>query len=591
MRFCDLATIPVIVCSSHIGLADENPNDQNICLSYQFGLDNPESSPWIREMYEFLIRNFCACSDSESLRALAKLDLDVSKRSKLDEWKILSNSLVHPACRIFAKRLARRHVRNNRVYFENWYWFDPQSQLEALQNPERRLDNAAYDALVQVANTFIVERLRTQGFSENADVSLFQKFVSYYSDPRRRTAINTQAGNLVCEVLVAQKVYKSDQLCASSIESKCPSSGFPFYPWVTDDARKGDYDRLLLEDCVHSYNVEQIDKDARRCEFNFLAVIQAENKLRPGKGSDEEQLQIEKSQMIEICSEVIFLYSSFGRNPRTEFSGRSVPGCKDCWRRFSYPRKVNRIPFLFYQGMNLICNNLLYFSRKSAGSSVNKGTPATYPQKHEVYNMVAAFVEDVTDMPLGSGDFRAKYNQELLAVLLPVACTILKSNDFKACGTTDAPHSIIVAAFEIPMNNAAIGIHLDFEQIQNIWGFIFRHGGHSGLIALLVASLLTVFTIPSTEDYPQDRIVLQLIDSLHTLGKVDEMMGAAERLVRSPNWKTVVDEAEKLAIENTRPEENPSGWKLIRQTQFYAGHDRTIHNLEYPSHSQINPDQ
>ena len=554
MRFCVLAATPVIVYSSYPGPADENPNDPSRCLSYQFVLDDPRSSPSLREMFVYIIENFCSCSDPESLRALAKLDSDKAKKSNLGEWISLSNSLLQPACRIFAKEFARRNVGNNPIDFLNWYWFDPQSQLEALQNRDRRLDNAAYNALVQVANTFILERLRTQGFSENAHVSLFQKFVSYYTDTKRQ-AIDMQASALVCEVLVSQKVYKSDQLCPSSREFKCPSSGIPFHPWVTDDPRRGDYDRLLLEDCLYSYNVEQIEKDVGKCNFDFLPVIQAENKLRSGEVSDEEQFLIEISEIIDICSEVLFLYSSFGRNPKTAFVGRRVKGCESCWKKFSYPTKENRIPFLYYQGMNLTCYNLLILSRKSAGISAKKGTPAMYPQKYEVYNMISAIVEDVIDIPLGTGVFRTEYNQQLLADLFALACGIL-SNDlrFKACGTADTADMKLLTAFEVPMYMAGLTPNLNLEQRQNIWGFIFRHGGHYGLIAVLVASLLTVLNkTPPTKHKPKDLSVDQLIDSLHEFGKVDEMMSVAERLVKSPNWEIFVDEAEKIALEMTRP--------------------------------------
>ena len=538
-----------------------------------------------RSIAQFNIEKNCKCRDARVLTKFGTLQSKEQAPSLgmyFRQWTLLAQSLESPDCQEFAKQLARGHFKDKQAAIDQWhYWFDPMEDVHRSRPMEKLLNQADYEALVMMATASIDERLKGVVVPE-VPVGFFDKFVSFCKDDGEavKKQLLALTEKLLCEPavfekygpqLIKQRVIRDDITCTRLVV-KCPDSGIPFIPLVTDEKKiKGDYDRILLQDCNLIENVKQIHKDIERAtSLGLLEVIKEENESRSGNGCDEQQLEIEKpqliekccsdqeqfenekSQMIEICSEVLLLYTSFGRNPKDGLFGRSVKSCEECWRKYSYPTKEYPKPFLYYQGLGNTCGYLLYFSRKSAGSSVRKWTPATYPPKHEVYNMMAAIVEDVSDLFLGRNKFRIAYYKNLLEVIFSEICVM----GFKAvCIDRSSITDYFAGFFEnvIILTGLTSDHELNVYLIPKIWGFIFGNGGHSGLVAVAIAVMRSALNIPGTDLITQDMILTTPVFSLHKSQKIDEMLDLAASLVDSLDWEGLVNRAEINALRMTRP--------------------------------------
>jgi hypothetical protein len=548
----------------------EAPDEESLaaaCVRYKS--NQIDSSSFMKRMiariYGITIEKFCNCRDARVLRKFGTLQ-SKKQAPNFRQWTLLAQSLESPDCQEFAKQLARGHFKKNQAAIDQWhYWFDPMEDVLRSRPIEKLLHQAAYEELVMMATASIDERLKGVVVPEGP-VGFFHKFVSYYSEDDGE-AVKKQllalTDKLVCfpadfqkygPQLIAQRVITKDTervitkdfMCSKHLLVKCPDSEIPFIPLVTDEKKiKGDYDRILLQDCNLIENVKRIHEDINWATLDVLEVIKKENKSTSGKGSVQQQFENEKSQMIEICSEVLLLYTSFGRNPKDGLFGRSVEDCEECWRKYSYPTKEYRKPFRYYKGLGNTCGSLLYFSRKSAGSSVSERTPATYPPKHEVYNMMAAIVEDVSDLFLGPNKFRIAYYKKLLEVIFSEICVM----GFEAVCIDLSPITDDFAGYfenVIILTGLTSDLELNVHLIPKIWGFIFGNGGHSGLVAVAIAVMRSALNIPETD-------FTTPVTSLYEFKKIDEMLDLAASLVDSLDWEGLVNRAERNALRMTRP--------------------------------------
>jgi hypothetical protein len=482
--------------------------------------------------------------------------------------------------------------------------FVPQASLTDLRHrgsDAKAIEQRGYEALVNLANSAIDERI-----GKTAEGPLFDKFKAYYLTEEFSSLLNEVAKDIICrstgedlltllkqQGVIAPEVEKttvclqdpmSDSPAHAPVSVTCPIDGTPFQPIAESSSSvKADYDRLLLEDCVYKQNVNQITLDSQRVPVIrfLLQTILEENAERISiattagvtGGSFAEssaltlansqrrsyeiainQLQFELTQMIDICSEVSFIYSSFGRRVIS--------------------REATTIPFLYYQGIASSCYYVLLFSRQSAGKSASKGTPATYPLKAQAYNMVAAIVEDVNAIPLGNPDYIEGFYSHVLERLVAEICRILgpaspvseKRSIFRRIGgkfarprggsiDTDGSCTVMdpdpmawTGLYAFIISTSAIGVHrstdINPQVLPKVWGFIFEHG-HYGLMAVFAACYKELSDMIDDEGQSISGIQIQTaLEIMNTSNKIDAMLDIAQKLVSSPTWKEIVDKIE-----------------------------------------------
>jgi hypothetical protein len=398
----------------------------------------------------------------------------------------------------------------------------------------------------------------------------------------------------------------------AALSYTCPPDGTPFKPidWTQsgkiENRKKMDeaYSRLLLNDCVVIANIRQIALDAPRVKMvatPLFDLIKSENSERSERSENSiqgtrdppssefaeqtasvltedfksseieaDQFKSEVTQMIDICSEVSLVYSSFGRNSNSmlTFTGRSIPDYDEFWKKYSYPKKENIIPFYYNQGMMNVCYYLLFFSRVPASQSSPKGSPATFPSKHQVYNMIAAIVEDVSDMPLGDRDFGSAFYSNLSLNLI--------QSDYQS------GFFAFIDAMGITDFNLEPGV------VALVWKFIFTNG-HHGLMAFIVACFEKLEPAEKENpDFGQHKIT----HALQKFGraKIIETIVLAQSFIGTPDWIRRVDLAECSALEETRPTTCPDLTGLKALVHFSVAREcnlaewRTrVESLEDPS--------
>lgn len=211
----------------------------------------------------------------------------------------------------------------------------------------------------------------------------------------------------------------------------------------------------------------------------------------------------ELTEVIDICSEVSFLYSSFGPTS------------------IELPRLSKKvIPFHYYQGLTTTCYYLLWFSRK--------GVPATYPPKFQVYNMLAAIVENVNGIPLGTQQVVQKYFHELFGILVP------SSPD--AGNETPVGLGLGAGLYSFITNTAGANSAEDnIRALPAVWEFIFTHG-HPGLVAVFLASYNTL-SGTHKEDLEGDLRTAIIKNALEYLTdeEIGTVLAEAEKIIES--WK------------------------------------------------------
>jgi hypothetical protein len=455
----------------------------------------------------------------------------------------------------------------------------PVKLLESLRG-DKKIDQGGYDQLVKHGRDVIQGRVASD--LDFKRLSLIDDFIALFGPvpfPSRlsdavKTLVSFSCASNKSEYvqgkLVKQGVLSKSQDCIKGpliIQgSKCPVDGSPFEPISLDNPRadtsgsladtsksqtqgriptetwlaeiKIKYPQLFLEDCVYSKNIDQIMEDAQGIPIAEILVskIQQENqRKRPffveitGSGFAVRRatelvggfisigtvtwmrnlLISELTQVIDICSEVSFVYSSFGLTT------------------IGLPRLSKKvIPFHYYQGLTTTCYYLFLFSRT--------GVPATYPPKFQVYNMLAAIVEDVNGIPLGNSEVLMRYYERFFkASASAIHVHYLPDQEIPSSEEIAGA----VNAFMTSTGVASVG-ELTGAILPIIWPFISTHG-HQGLVAVFSACYILVSQLPPDEETKINGfsyVVSRALSELHAADKILDMMKIAQELLDSPEW-------------------------------------------------------
>jgi len=275
------------------------------------------------------------------------------------------------------------------------------------------------------------------------------------------------------------------------------------------------YNSLVDTACVYHVNLHQISKDMDRLPIgNLLADLIRHEASLPGitpsvsggilaqqatrlfldaadgaclNPDQTTQFKAEYTHIYETCSEALLVYTLAGRHRGTTLiPGRHIPGDDDSWKRFAYPTKDDHIPFQFYQSMAADCAYLMLFLRRKNPES---GSIANYPSKHTVYNMIAAIVEDVNDIPLGDQVFKSIYFNVLSRLLIRGIHHVYfnTASSPEEPGTSSGHHlnAILENFITSTAVHHGVRVAVNQEYLPKAWKLIFKHG-HTGLMAYFV---------------------------------------------------------------------------------------------------------
>ena len=302
----------------------------------------------------------------------------------------------------------------------------------------------------------------------------------------------------------------------------CPRDGTPFKPvYRTTESPTCDlvHQKFFFKDCYLFKNAEQIFKDAGRVPIKgdlleFILGLPEEVLEERFKSDDRnfskfmtdtaERLASELltmppvtidetkrntfiktlAEIIDSCTEVSLLYSSYGRAPRDFREGE--------------------ILFNFYQGMQTTCYYLVFFELTST---------MVMPKKLQIYNMVATIVEDVNQLPLSLRESRNDYYKQVLSRLIseldrkfPVVAapvgkekidSVPQAISLKSFLSQEVNPDKEISLVQLPASlesfittTGAIGRSDGFSDntvyLPKIWSFVSTYG-HTGLIALFSA--------------------------------------------------------------------------------------------------------
>lgn len=383
------------------------------------------------------------------------------------------------------------------------------------------------------------------------------------------------------------------------ISGMCPIDGFPKpFPSVSgDEYTKGFisairelYNPLIQEDCVLSRSVRQIFKDAQRLPGAILAQRIAAEEFRSsavvsrGKAAEQEvekfieikrgenewrlddlatsQFNYEYQTIWDVCTEASAVYSFVGRGLKSnEFNGRGrqIPGDDQSWKRFNYTSDRSPKPFEYYQAITDDCAYLMLLMRvpPTIDSPIAK-----YPTKSEMYNMIATFVEDVNDMPLGSPDALDHYYEYVWRYLTEgIHRKYWQTDegefsrsiqiDCMACSGS-ATLSLFITASGL---SHGFGDDVNIQRLPLLWKFILANG-HTGLMAYFV-SCYKHFKVIAKDD---QSFVISLQDCT---GKISEhedfetVLNDANIILNEPEWigqlsfKAFIAAMENLALHLT----------------------------------------
>jgi len=309
-----------------------------------------------------------------------------------------------------------------------------------------------------------------------------------------------------------------------------------------------------------------------------LAVSQTREYLKRFEESTtdnslKKQFDSEIRQLFDTCSEVSAVYSFVYRSTTNSmnqfYDGRPMQGERSTerWRKFSYPERGDRFPFHYYQGISDVCYYVMYFGRKPPSTDSQKGTPAQYPTKRDMFNVIATVVEDIHDLPLGPAEtVRDPYHANQLVRLFGFVNSVmdlpleLKKED--EAFNAGYLNNIIIRAFVDPKNEINFATVSDgTPRLKKLWSFVFKHG-HYGMMAFIVAVYKMLAKEPGQDSTDVFRRMLYPLSVLSTEEQFQQALDEAQRLIETPTWagdftsntfSQFIDEIEIESILKIRP--------------------------------------
>jgi hypothetical protein len=305
----------------------------------------------------------------------------------------------------------------------------------------------------------------------------------------------------------------------------------------------------------------------------------------PELPEDIEQFDRELLHIVDTCIEVSLAYTLVGRDPSSssysvqERHVENDSGAHE--KKFRYKTRI--FPFQFYQPMMGHCAYLVVFNRVQNAATV----PESYPAPHEVFLMLGTLIEQVNDIPLGSAeDWQRFYDI--------VAKLIVKQIDSKYTEKVWAlkqwvkkVHPTHTALLE-PGNALSLfitttGVHQNSDKAINdlflpqIWPFIFKNGGHHGLMAYFCSCYKNLRGFDWLAKTGDERLVQPtmynaLIDCTKTFADIPNEGGVkdgaylrsvrddAQNMVNDENFggdgisfKAFIDGIETMSLQTIRP--------------------------------------
>lgn len=279
----------------------------------------------------------------------------------------------------------------------------------------------------------------------------------------------------------------------------------------------------------------------------------------------------ELGQMFETCSEAGLVYSFIARNATSDsntfYDGRPMEGEKSSqrWRKFSYPNKPDRKIFHYYQGIADICYFVMFYERKPGGQN----SPAIYPGKHEMFNVIATIVENIHDVPVG--DMLTvqtpyhKYQAEGVFGLVNsvYGLSLPLSTDTEMMAPIGGFLSNIILRSFIDENASLNWVPVSgtdaTPRLIKLWFFVFQNG-HYGMMAFIVAAYKTLaISFGNAQDIL--KVLQKPLSALSNGSMFQDALAEAENIIAGGSHKwgdhetfaQFIDEIEIESILKIRP--------------------------------------